>query len=323
MITKLLYYLIIIISLFSFSCKKANNSDSTFKSPLKDTVIKSPSGHNTAGRINIPVSKQNPAVASSTLDSMIMDDNTYINYSPKKVLDFNVFTAWIENSKTGGVGEWLAIYLGEGGSIKDISEVEVYILTSYSCGSDYLIPTLFNIELYADTTLISSSKDANENNNDFMVGVPSFMKSTVKNLQSGIIWVKITILKTEIGWKDYADKDNKGNNNAYIADVFFNIKNYNPHNLKEAITKFAKGVNEKNKSIISEFTNIPYKKVLEVFTNMFDTEKGPKCDPTKLRIHSENTALVYASEGGDCNFFAKFEYINGKWNFIKTISLSN
>lgn len=321
-ITYLAIIMAILIMSFGFNC---NHNDKT------EATNKTPSGQNKSVKSNIPVSKDNPVAASSTLEGKTFGGRQ-VNYSARNVLDFKDNTAWIENSKKGGVGEWLAIYLGEGGSIKDISEVEVYILTFYQNhdengigegGNDYLKPTIFNIELYVDTTLITSTKDAEKDKNDnrYIGDIPRFLKSNTNNLQSGTVWVKMTIMKSEITWEGY--DGSKRNNNALIGDVMLNIKNENPHNIKETISKFAKGINGKNKSIIAEFTDRPYKEILEEFTNEFVPEEGAKCNPTTLRIQSENIAFVFATEGGDGGSWAKFEYKNGKWNFIETIYFSS
>jgi hypothetical protein len=327
---KILYFQIIIFLLFSFGCKKTDKSDSSDNTHRKDSDNTSASKNNAINVILSPVSKLNPTVASSTIESKTFNGNRKVNYAPVNLLDFNDNTAWIEGSNKGGAGEWVAIYLGEGGNIKDISEIVVFILTFYrnynndekgESGRDYLRPTKFNLELYVDTTLITSSKDADNNDNEFMPDMPRYLRSDSKNLQSGIIWLKIVILKSEITCKNF--DGSKRNNNACIGDVWFNIKNDNPHNIKEAVSKFAKGIKEKNKTIISEFTNKPYKEVLDEFTNEFVPEEGPKCNPKRLRIHSENIAFVFATEGGDGGSWAKFEFKNDKWYFIETIYLTN
>jgi len=319
---KIISYLFLSLALFfNINCKQNAKPDAE-----KDLF----SEKNTNSKLNIPVNKDNPVTASSTSEAKTFSGNTKVTYPPANLLDFKDNTAWVDGSKTGGIGEWVAIYIGEGGKIKDISEIEVFILSFYGCFvndepgetyRDYLRPVEFKLELFVDTTLITTSNNDDKQDKEFITDLPRNLISTVKNLQSGIIWLKITILKTKISWDDY--EDSRRNNNACIGDIILNIKNSNPNNVKNEISRFAKGINEKNKSIIAEFTNKPHKEVLESFTNEFDPDAKPVCDPESIRIQSENTVLVFATEGGDGGSWAKFEFKNGKWNFVETIYITS
>ncbi|HEY5535414.1 MAG TPA: hypothetical protein VIL99_10850 [Ignavibacteria bacterium] len=325
---KLLYFQIFIILLLSWGCKKTNKSDSSDNAPRKDSINTIISENNANDKINIPVSKLNPAVASTTLDSMTFDGKTYINYSPKNVLDFTENTAWIEGSGKGGVGEWIALYLGEGGAIKDISELEVNIKTNYQHRNkpeigdwvesklDYLKPVKLKLELYVDRNVVASSDTVNHEEIIYPIGYSYLLKSNIKNLLTGIIWLKITIIKTEIGWENY--NSSKKKNNVCIGDVILNFRNDNPHNVRESLSRFAKGINDRNKTIISEFTNIPYKKVLSYFTNEDDPDAVPGCSTKDIKIHSENIAILFAAEGGDGSLRVEFVYKNNKWFFKET-----
>jgi|GEM_PF-1452241 hypothetical protein len=317
MITKVLYIILSSILLFGFYCKQIGKSE---------TNNNEQSDQNKTVMLNIPISKDNPVKASSTLETKTFNGNRQVNYFAANILDFKENTAWVDGSKTGGIGEWVAIYMGEGGSIKDISELEVYISSFYRNNNgnenletdmDYLRPTKFNLELYVDTNLVASLNDEEKKDDSYEINKPLHLKSNINNLQSGIIWLKIIIVKTKITWEDY--EGSKRNNHACIGNVMFNFKNDNPHSIKETISEFAKGLKEKNKTILAEFTNKPYNVVVDDFTNEFVPEEGPRCDTSTLRIHSENIAFVFAAEGGDCCELAKFEFKNGKWYFTETL----
>lgn len=309
--------LLLLAITFSINCKQNDGSKFNENSNSEKEV---------ANKKDIPVSKENPVASSSVYKSQ------NVNYSPENILDFSEMTAWVSGSENGGIGEWIALYLGEDGNIKNLSEVEVNILTYYRLYSnddkanessyDYLNPVEFNVELYVDEKLITTSNKKSERNyeNISFVGIPFLLKSEINNLESGIIWLKISILKTENKWDNYSDS--KRIKNACISDIVVNIRNDNPNNIKEAIGEFARGINEKNKKIISKFSNKPYKEVLEEFTTEFDEEAEPVCDPGTLVIHSDKTAFIFATEGGDGGAWAKFSYYNNKWNFDSTIYFS-
>jgi len=306
-----------LIVLFLFVISLSINCKQNDKSEVYDN---SHSKRDTVQKTDIPVSKENPAASSS-----VYNKNKNINYSPSNVVDFNYETAWVSGSGKDGIGEWIAIYLGEGGNIKNLNEVEVSILTYYlkhsndeninEGSSNYLNPIEFNVELFIDDKLVATSDKKYEGNyeNISFVGIPYLLTSEYNNLESGIIWLKINILKTKNGWENCPEC--KKIKNVCISDIVVNFKNDNPNNIREAIEKFAGGINRKNKNIISEFSNKPYQEVLETFTNEFDEEAEPVCDPGTLVIHSDKTAFVFATEGGDCGAWAKFSYYNNKWNF--------
>lgn len=170
-----------------------------------------------SSQLQIPTAKS-PYIASSALTQ-----SNSASYGPEKVFDYNDSTAWCENAEGVGVGEWVAIYLGEGEKIGRFNGLDVVIYTGYR--KDKSIygkngkPTKMKIELFNGRNAVAS-----------LVSGPSDIYKLLKTSANykGGVWIKITILNAISGSK-YKD--------TCISEIKTNFKNANPFKAREAARK--------------------------------------------------------------------------------------
>lgn len=256
---------------------------------------------------SIPVSDKNPFNASSHLPKSKVAD-----YKPANLCDTKLETAWVEGVAGLGINEWAAIYLGKMETLKDISELTVSLYPGYQKDfpsfENNSYPTELKIELFLDNKLVSSK-----------VHKYKPMENSVKLIsqnpaaKTGAVWLKITIIKAKKGkkWEDTA-----------ISEVICDFTKSNPNDIKGAIKKFNDGINKQKKDVIREFTSIKPEKIIAEFKSEFDDDSIPGSSAVPV-IHSDNTAYLYAVEGGDGASYAKFNFINGKWQLTGFFYLSN
>jgi len=256
---------------------------------------------------SIPVSDKNQFNASSYLPKSKAAD-----YKPANLCDTKLETAWVEGATGLGINEWVAVYLGKIEILKDISELTVSLYPGYQ--KDYpsfennSLPTELKLELFLDKSLVSSKVYKHK-------PMENSVKLTSQNpaAKTGTVWLKITILKAKKGkkWEDTA-----------ISEVICDFTKSNPNDIKGAIKRFNDGINKQKKDVIREFTSIKPEKILAEFTSEFDEDSIPGSSAVPV-IHSDNTAYLYAVEGGDGASYAKFNFIKGKWQLTGFFYLSN
>lgn len=266
-----------------------------------------------AQEIIVPVSEKNRFGCSSFLKPSKVS-----SYGPENICDLDQTTAWVEGLKGDGVGEWVAIYLGEIEDLKDISELEITIYPGYQKNNDTFennsVPTRLKFELnlvdqVASSEIMFEPKDKYE-----LRGARKItLKTTSTQPKQGSVWLKITILKVQKGkkWDDTA-----------ISEIVCNFKNANPFNIHSIINQFQNALNNRKESQIKLMSKLNVNKIYSAFTNQYEEELNPFCCLAKPEIHSFDTVLQYATGGEVANTYAIFRYENDQWILKQIVSLT-
>ena len=266
-----------------------------------------------AQEIIVPVSEKNRFACSSFLKPSKVS-----SYGPENISDFDQTTAWVEGVKGDGVGEWVAIYLGEVEDLKDISELEITIYPGYQKNNDTFennsVPTSLKFELNVIDQVVSSEIMNEPKDKYELRGARKItLNTTSTQPKQGSLWLKITILKVQKGkkWDDTA-----------ISEIICNFKNANPFNIHSIIYQFQNALNNRNESKIKLMSELHINKIYSAFTNQYEEELNPYCCLAKPEIHSFDTVLQYATGGEVANTYAIFRYENDQLILKQIVSLT-
>jgi len=282
--------IVFIFAVSSVSFSSCKNKESELKVYSEKDALKT----------DIPVNEENKFYASSTRK----------NFPPENVFDYDDKTFWSPEKNV--IDEWLAVYVGKLENLGKFSECDIVIWDGYINYDDeskeFIKPTKYKIELYADENLILKQVISKTKYNSDS-GYPGYIESNFdfQNLkyENGIIWVKVTILEAE------------KTESAAIRDIKLSFKNANPYNAYNEISLFCNAINQSEKNVLSNFTDNPTEEVLDQFTSEFVPEDGPGCRMESFEVHSEEIVSLHAVEGGDGGSRAFFKYDKGKWKLYK------
>lgn len=244
-----------------------------------------------------------PAIASSVLPKSKTAD-----YEAENVVDGDQKTAWAEGVDGNGIGEWIAVYLGDIATLGKVGEVEIVVESgyqkSYSAFEDNGAPTHVRLELYCDDKVVAQDKvDVKRHRfNGHAFASLSLPKS-------GTLWLRTTLLEVRPGkkWED-----------ACITETLATLKGADPHGAKAAAKRFAEAVEKKDAKVLKEFTATPVSEVVADFVHYLDDSNTPSCNGVAL-VRSETVFDLYGTESGDGGIvYVRFEYDGSKWWRIRS-----
>jgi len=181
----------------------------------------------------IPVSEKKPFACSSFLKPSKIS-----SYGPENICDFDQSTAWVEGVKGDGVGEWVALYLGNTQNLKQTKRVLGAIYYGYQKTRETLsnngAGTSYLISFFVDTRkifekIVNTYIYEGEEESDCWGGFGNAkfdFNISDQFSTNGIVWMRIEIKKVRTGLK-YKD--------TAISEVVLNFEGANPYNVKETL----------------------------------------------------------------------------------------
>lgn len=248
-------------------------------------------------------SPQEPVIASS-----VLPPSNVANYLPGNVLDGNQSTAWVEGVEGDGIGEWIAIYLGESDELSNLSDIVVQIEVGYQKSEESFInngcPSKLLVELFSGEKLLSkNSVDATIYASAGVGWV--YTELQVSSNVQGSIWLRITI-EDAIPGKKWHD--------TCISEIVPDLKDVNPYEAREAAKLFCRAIRNKDKSTLLKFTSKSTNKVIGDFVDEFNP--SITCDADILTIFSSNIFELYAfHDPMRGRGYARFEREGNSWRY--------
>jgi hypothetical protein len=222
-------------------------------------------------------------------------------YVAGNVFDLNLATAWVEGVEGDGVGEWVALELGETEDLGRFERLQLKIATGYQKTFEVLenngAPTKLKVELSRGGEQLGQAGTTPDQNysNELMAEFSNLKPG------SGPLRVKLTI---------EAAKPGKKFHDTAISEIMPEFIGANPHQAREAADRFCRAVLKRDAAGLKEFSSKPASEVVNSFTNEFSNEVG--CEATPL-VRAGRTFDLFGAEGGDGAVMCRFTFDGAKW----------
>jgi hypothetical protein len=246
-------------------------------------------------------SKKSPYLASSTVKV-----NTKATYGPEKAFDGRTDTAWCEGVKGNGVGQWIAIYLGDAALMGGPQDVTVHLSRGFQkdWGSyeENGRPIGVTVELFANDDLIAKASGKAEH---------AFAEIVLKNVPAakGDLWLRTTIDKVAPGTK-YQD--------TCLSEVRPAFAKANPHHVREFVKRVCLMINQPKTHETNRELKALVKKIRKEFINDFEEPKVARCSPDGFNVLSQTEFELWGAEGGDGATILRFDLKQVVWELKAT-----
>lgn len=253
----------------------------------------------------VPVSRIKRAVASS-----VLPQSKAATYAAANVVDGNQSTAWVEGVPGTGVGQWIAIYLGDAAQLHGLRRVSGTVHAGYQKNTasyqNNSRPSLIRLELFTDSRPLGTTSVPVQDAITGRTSATAFSISVPACPARGTLWLRTTIAGAQAGrkWEDTG-----------ISEIRCDLEGCDPYGAREALQPFARAVQAQNRSTIAAFTTIAPQTVLNAFTNENTETTG--CDLDGLRVASDLAIEVCAAcDGEGADYYARFIHDGRNWKLV-------
>lgn len=224
-------------------------------------------------------------------------------YEAPRVFDGKSDTAWCEGVEGVGVGQWVAVYLGDaalmGGPQDFVLHVNRGITRDYESYMYNGRPTRLRVELFADSKLLASAEGALEH---------AFGEVKVRNVPAatGDLWMKVTILAVTGGDREQ---------DTCIGELRPSFEKANPSNVREFAQRICLMINEPKTYETNKDLKALVAKIRKYFVSQ---EEGgaPRCEMEFFQVISATEFELHGAASGDGTSILRFRKSGIVWDLL-------